>query len=113
MKYFVPLHVESLNRKVWLNFHAFDPTMENIARLKRGNAPIGNDEKPLILHHLNRGASKGLVMLTDTFHRQHSDKIHNIEPMHNDKVDRRKFKSERKKAWKAIGAVVKKLMFVK
>lgn len=103
MKYFTPINVESLNRTVWLNPYTFEHTADNLAKMAQGKAPMAIDGKTLTLHHIGRRHSGSLATLTDTFHRQHSNKIHNIDPPVNDKVNRKKFRKEKQHVWLAVG----------
>lgn len=101
MKYFHPISVDALNRTVWLNPRVFQHTEDNLERLKRGKAPVGVDNKPVTLHHIGRKHSGSLATLTDSFHRKHTKKIHNLESV--EPVSRKKFKREKQHVWLAVG----------
>jgi hypothetical protein len=103
MKYFHPINVQSLNRIVWLNPSTFEHTADNLVKMKNGKSPIGIDGKNVNLHHIGRKHSSNLATLTDTFHRKASPQIHNIDPPINDKVNRKKFRKEKRKVWQAVG----------
>lgn len=102
MKYFQPINVASLDRTVWLNPYTFEHTADNLAKMAQGKAPLGVDGKSVNLHHIGRRHSSSLATLTDTFHRQHSNKIHNLDPPVGQKVNRGKFKSEKRKVWQGV-----------
>ena len=106
MNIFQAIGIPAIKKTVHVNPECFEHTAENLERMAKGKAPIGTDGKNVTLHHIGRKASSPLATVTDTFHREHSDKIHNLEPNPEDKVDRKAFNSERKKAWKAVGWVV-------
>ena len=101
MKFFHPINVNALDRTVYLNPAVFEHTAENLERIKKGKAPLGIDNKPINLHHVGREHNGSLATLTDSFHHKHTSKIHNLEPA--DPVDRKAFKKEKPKIWKAIG----------
>ena len=44
---------------VGARFDSFASTPDNLAWMKRGKAPIGYDEKPVVLHHVE-GISKNI-----------------------------------------------------
>jgi len=101
MKYFHPINVQALDRTVWFNPHTFEHTVENLAKMAKGKAPIGVDNKPVTLHHIGRKHSAPLVTLTDSFHRKANPQIHNLDSP--EPVQRKKFKRERQKVWQAVG----------
>ena len=103
MSIFQAIGIPAIKKTVHVNPACFEHTAENLERMANGKAPIGTDGLHVNLHHVGRKASSPLATVTDTFHREHSDKIHNLEPNPEDKVDRKAFNSERKKAWKAVG----------
>ena len=105
MNYFTPIMID--NRKLYFNRYTFQHTAENLKRLEQGKAPIGVDKKPVTLHHIGRSHTSNLATLTDTFHSRHSDKIHNLPPSNGLKVNRKAFKGEKKRIWKAVGQWLK------
>ena len=100
MKYFHPIEVG--NRVVHFNPKTFRHDSDNLQKIAQVKSPVGIDGKNVTLHHIGRRHNSNLATLTDTFHRQHSDKIHNIAPRVGEEVNRKKFDKEKKDIWKAI-----------
>lgn len=103
MSIFQAIGIPAIKKTVHVNPACFEHTPENLERMANGKSPIGTDGKNVTLHHIGRKATSPLATLTDTFHREHSDKIHNIDPPNGQEVDRKAFNSEKRKAWKGIG----------
>ena len=102
MRVFQAIGIYPLKKMVHVNFNAFDPTPENLENMAKGLAPLGIiDGKPVILHHIGRNHIAPLATLTDQSHRIHSHAIHSLEPAKG-KVQRGRFKKERKIVWQAI-----------
>jgi hypothetical protein len=102
MKYFTPIHIEELNRKVYFNPSTFEPTVENLRRMANGTAPIGVDGQYVNLHHIGQRHTSNLAMLTDTFHKQYNDLIHRLPPPKSEQVNRSRFKRERRAIWMTV-----------
>ena len=102
MKYFTPIHIEDLNRKVYFNPSTFEPTVENLRRMANGLAPIGVDGVPVTLHHIGQRHTSNLAMLTDTFHKRCDELIHRLPPPKGKQVNRNKFKREKRAIWMSI-----------
>jgi len=106
MSIFQAIGIPAIKKTVHVNPACFEHTEENLARMAKGKAPIGTDGLHVNLHHIGRKASSPLATVTDTFHREHSDVIHNLDPPNGQEVDRKAFNKERKKAWKGIAWLI-------
>lgn len=102
MKYFTPIHIEDLNRKVYFNPSTFEPTVENLRRMANGTAPIGVDGVPVTLHHIGQRHTSNLVTVTDTVHVRYRDVLHGELPAKKHQVNRNRFKGEKRIIWQAI-----------
>ena len=72
---------------------AFDLTPDNLARMERGQPPIGRDGLPVNLHHRNQNPAGPLDELSETTHRTID---HPIRPS---RIDRSQFAGERRRYW--------------
>lgn len=106
MSIFQAIGIPAIKKTVHVNPTCFEHTPENLQRMAKGKAPIGTDGLHVNLHHIGRKATSPLATVTDTFHRVHSDAIHSIDPPNGQEVDRKAFKSERRKAWKGIAWLI-------
>lgn len=67
---------------------------------KRGNAPIGNDGKPVELHHRNQNPDGPLDQMTRTDHRGKGNyKKNHADTKSPSKIDRKEFGKQRRKIW--------------
>lgn len=68
---------------------------------KRGNAPIGDDGKPVELHHAGQEDDSEIVEKTSTDHRgkENNKKNHQNTGQDPSKIDRKKFDQMREKYW--------------
>jgi len=80
----------------------YENTPENQERMKQGKAPIGNDGKPVELHHEGQQANGQLTEKTQTEHRGGEDfkKNHPNTGEKPSQIDRNKFNQTRRKHWK-------------
>lgn len=106
MNIFQAIGIPAIKKTVYVNPACFEQTPGNLARMINGKSPIGTDGLNVTLHHIGRKASSPLATLTDTFHRVHSNKIHNIDPPNGQEVDRKAFNSEKRKVWKGIAWLI-------
>jgi RHS repeat-associated protein len=75
---------------------------ENQQRMSQGKAPIGNDGKPIELHHEGQQANGELKEMTRTEHRsgENFQKNHQNTGRESSQIDRNKFKQQRQQYWK-------------
>ena len=99
MNIFKPVFIPTIDKLVYLNRGAFEPTLRNLNKMEWGFAPIGIDGEKVNLHHINRRHSAPLVILTATSHQKHTDALHSLPPPRHDKVNRSLFDDERKLVW--------------
>ena len=102
MKYFTPIFIEELNRKVYFNPKTFDLNLQNIKRLANGLAPVGVDDRYVTLHHIGQRHTSNLVTVTDTVHVRYRDVLHGEPPAKDEQVNRNRFKREKRIIWQAI-----------
>jgi len=72
---------------------AWDMTPDNLARMERGQPPLGYDGMPVQLHHRGQNPAGPLDELSTTTHRMID---HPIQPS---QIDRNQFAGERKRYW--------------
>ena len=72
---------------------AFDLTPDNLARMERGQPPMGRDGVEVQLHHRNQNPAGPLDELSATTHRQ------TPHPLSPSRIDRRAFRGERRRYW--------------
>ena len=72
---------------------AFDWTPDNIARMERGQPPLGVDGRPVELHHRDQSPQGPLDEVTST---THQDMAHPKRPT---QIDRDRFAGERRRYW--------------
>jgi hypothetical protein len=106
MSIFQAIGITSIKKTVHVNPACFEHTAENLARMAKGKSPIGIDGLHVNLHHIGRKADSPLATLTDTFHKQNTGIIHNLDPPNGQEVDRKKFNSEKRKVWKGIAWLI-------
>jgi hypothetical protein len=102
MKYFTPIFIPELNRKVYFNPKTFDLNLQNIKRLANGLSPVGVDDRHVTLHHIGQCHTSNLVTVTDTVHVRYRDVLHGEPPAKKHQVNRNKFKREKRIIWQAI-----------
>jgi filamentous hemagglutinin len=70
--------------------------------MAQGKAPIGNDGKPVELHHVPQTQDGVLTPMTRKDHREGDNfkKNHSNTGQAPSNIDRAKFKSQREKYWK-------------
>jgi len=80
----------------------FQCTKENIALMKKGLAPFGNDGYKVNLHHLKQQKNGALVELTQTEHNRHSAVLHRYVKTGSEITDRnRDFQIFKRWYWKS------------
>ena len=67
--------------------------------MKRGNAPIGPDGKPINLHHMIQMDDSAIAEITATFHRKNSKIIHINPNTIPSSVNRNDFKKWKMDYW--------------
>ena len=67
---------QKFNGRVVVKRRVFKCSPANIARMKKGKAPIGFDGKPVNLHHLKQQQMGELVELSSYEHNKHSKILH-------------------------------------
>lgn len=72
---------------------AFDWTADNIARMERGQPPIGADGRPVELHHRDQSPAGPLDEVTSTTHQTLE------HPRRPTEIDRDRFAGERRRYW--------------
>jgi RHS repeat-associated protein len=75
---------------------------EDLARMKQGRPPIGKDGNPKELHHPDQDTKKPVQPMTRTEHRGagNSKQNHPVGNQRTSKIDRKKFKKERREYWR-------------
>ena len=72
---------------------AFDWTPDNVARMERGQPPIGADGRPVELHHRDQSPAGPLDEVTSTTHQSLE------HPRRPTQIDRDRFAGERRRYW--------------
>jgi hypothetical protein len=70
--------------------------------MKQGKAPVGNDGKPVELHHEGQASEGNLKEMTQTEHRggENFQKNHTNTGQEPSQIDRSRFKQQRTQYWK-------------
>ena len=102
--------IRDVSRRVYqrndIDFDYVDPKTgkSNLQLMKIGRPPIGNDGKPIELHHILQKESGPMVEIRETTHREYSHQLHGIrgdgESFRNDKTLSRQYNNFRKAYWK-------------
>jgi RHS repeat-associated protein len=80
----------------------YENSPENQSRMSQGKAPVGQDGKPVELHHEGQSSNGQLKEMTQTEHRG-GENFKNNHPntgQQPSKIDRNKFKQQRQAYWK-------------
>ena len=80
----------------------YENSLENQQRMSQGKAPIGQDGKPMELHHEGQASNGQLKEMTQTKHRG-GENFKNNHPntgQSPSQIDRNKFKQQRQEYWK-------------
>ena len=76
----------------------------NLELMKSGRPPIGNDGKPIELHHVIQKESGPMVEIREVTHREYFRQLHGLrgkgESFRNDKVLSQQYNNFRKAYWK-------------
>ena len=89
-----------------INFEYVDPKTgkSNLQLMKSGRPPIGNDGKPIELHHVIQKESGPMVEIRETTHREYHHQLHgmrgNGESFRNDPTLSKQYKNFRRAYWK-------------
>lgn len=86
--------------KVYQRNDQFKFTKSNIAKMKKGNAPIGVDKKPVNLHHMTQRNTSSIAEVTNTFHKKNSKTLHINSNKIPSGINRSQFNSWKKSYWK-------------
>lgn len=86
--------------KVYQRNDQFKFTKSNIAKMKKGNAPIGVDKKPVNLHHMTQRNTSSIAEVTSTFHKKNSKTLHINSKKIPSGINRSQFNSWKKSYWK-------------
>lgn len=76
---------KDISRRVYqrndINFDYIDPNTgeSNLQRMLRGNAPYGNDGKPLELHHILQKEAGPMVEIHETTHKEYKRILHGLK----------------------------------
>lgn len=84
-------------------------TPDNVARMKKGNAPRDPEGRPIELHHDGQQADSQLVPLTRDEHRggENFKKNHPNTGQEPSKIDRKEFDRQRREFWKNHASKIK------
>mgnify|MGYP004450041341 FL=1 len=89
-----------------IDFEFTDPKTgkTNIQLMRSGRPPIGNDGKPIELHHVIQKESGPIVEMRETTHRDYSHQLHGLagkgESFRNDKLLAKQYANFTKAYWK-------------
>ena len=98
-----------ISRRVYqrhdIDFSLCDVTgRTNLQRMKDGNAPIGNDGRPIHLHHILQKESGPLVEIREVTHTEYHSALHGLiadgDSFRKDKRLARQYANFRKKYWR-------------
>lgn len=78
---------------------------DNLKRMEEGKAPIGEDGKPMNLHHADQTEDGPLVELPATYHQKHYSELHRNMGQEPSQIDRGQFNNSRKRYWKCRAKV--------
>lgn len=102
--------IRDVGRKVYqrndIDFEYFDGEsgMTNLERMLSGRPPIGNDGKPVQLHHVIQKESGPVVEIRETTHREYKRILHGLRgsgnSFRNDATLRKQFNNFRKVYWR-------------
>lgn len=73
-----------VSRKVYqrhdINFNDVDPKngLTNIERMKLGKPPLGNDGKPIQLHHITQTETGSMVEIRELTHKEYYSTLHGL-----------------------------------
>ena len=98
-----------MSRRVYqrndIDFEYVDPDtgISNLNRMRSGNAPIGNDGKPVQLHHVLQKESGPMVEIRETTHEEYNRILHGLgirgASFRNDPVLERQYNNFRRQYW--------------
>ena len=101
--------VRDVSRRVYqrndIDFEYVDPDtgISNLNRMRSGNAPIGNDGKPVQLHHVLQKESGSMVEIRETTHEEYNRILHGLgirgASFRNDPVLERQYNNFRRQYW--------------
>ena len=101
--------VRDVSRRVYqrndIDFEYVDPDtgISNLNRMRSGNAPIGNDGKPVQLHHVLQKESGPMVEIRETTHEEYNRILHGLgirgASFRNDPVLERQYNNFRRQYW--------------
>ena len=99
-----------VSRKVYqrgdIDFDYIDPKTgkTNLALMRSGRPPIGNDGRPIELHHVIQKESGPVVEIRETTHREYSHQLHGLvgkgDSFRNDTILGKQYNNFRKAYWK-------------
>ena len=72
----------------------------NVERMKKGLAPIGNDGKPVNLHHMDQTQSGQILEISASEHQKRYSELHQNTGQSPSKIDRKVFSKWRRHYWK-------------
>ena len=101
---------KDVSRRVYqrndIDFDYVDPKTgkTNLQLMQSGRPPIGNDGKPIELHHVIQKESGPMVEIRETTHREYSHQLHGLrgsgESFRNDKMLSKQYTNFRKAYWR-------------
>lgn len=78
----------------------------NLERMRLGKAPIGEDGRPIELHHCGQKQTSTLAELSSSFHKEHYTDLHANTGGLPSQIDRHVFDKQRVEYWKARAAAL-------
>ena len=72
----------------------------NAQRMQKGLAPIGNDGKPVNIHHIDQTDAGPVIEMLATYHQQNYSSLHQNTGQTPSLINRSQFNSWRKSYWK-------------
>ncbi len=100
----------NISRRVYqrndINFDRIDQRTgkTNLELMRSGRPPIGNDGKPIELHHVIQKESGPIVEIRETTHREYHHQLHGLrgkgDSFRNDPLLSRQYNNFRKTYWK-------------
>lgn len=89
-----------------IDFNYTDPRTQltNIQRMKKGEPPIGNDGKPVQLHHVLQKETGPMAEIRETTHTEYHSILHGLigkgDSFRNDPSLEKQYKNFRRNYWK-------------
>lgn len=102
--------IRDVSRRVYqrhdIDFSYFDEDsgLTNLERMLKGNAPYGQDKKPLELHHILQKEAGPMVEIHETTHQEYKRILHGLcsagESFRNDKSLDSQYRNFKRAYWK-------------